>query len=227
MSNASEAFVLDPKKTRDLAHLLLDAKGQLLVRDARELAQTTAEERLLFGVRHGIYGLPTTELLKFLRARLAGRSAIEIGAGHGMLAQALSIPATDNRQQEDPTIGAYYQSIGQPTIHYGNHVEKLDAERAVAKYRPQVVIACWVTHRFDEAAPQRGGSVTGVDEAAILRNCEEYIFIGNEQVHRCKPILSLPHEKITPPWLYSRALNGSPDFIAIWRNTSPSIPAMG
>ncbi len=66
-----------------------------------------------------------------------------------------------------------------------------------------------------------------MDEAAILRNCEEYIFIGNEQVHRYKPILSLPHEKITPPWLYSRALNGSPDFIAIWRNTSSSISAMG
>ncbi|QRF60983.1 hypothetical protein [Variovorax sp. UC122_21] len=217
MSNASEAFVLDPERTRDLAHLLLDAEGRLLVRDARELAQTTAEERLLFGVRHGIYGLPTVELLEFLRARLAGRSAIEIGAGHGVLAQALAIPATDNRQQEEPAIRAYYESIGQPTIRYGNHVEKLDAERAVAKYRPQVVIACWVTHRFEASEPQRGGSTTGVDEASILRNCEEYIFIGNEKVHQHKPILSLPHERLTPPWLYSRALNGSPDFIAIWR----------
>lgn len=223
MSNSSAAFVLNPERTRDIAHLLLDAEGRLLIREGRELSQTTAEERLLFGVRHGIYSLPTVELLEFLQARIAGRSAIEIGAGHGVLAQALSIPATDNRQQEDPAIRAYYESIGQPTIRYGDHVEKLDAEHALAKYRPQVVIACWVTHRFDEAEPQRGGSITGVDEAAILENCEEYIFIGNEKVHQHKPILSLPHERLTPRWLYSRALNGSPEFIAIWRKAPASI----
>jgi hypothetical protein len=56
-----------------------------------------------------------------------------------------------------------------------------------------------------------------VDEAAIIASCEEYISIGNERVHAAKPIWALPHEKLTPPWLYSRALNGSADFIASWR----------
>lgn len=216
----SGAFVLDPQTTRDIAPLLLDARGLPRVCDAAELAPTTAQERMLFGVRHGIYSFPTAQLCAFLRARIGARRAIEIGAGHGALARALSIPATDNRQQEDPEVRAYYDSLGQPTIRYGDHVEKLDALEAVARHRPQVVVACWVTHRFDPAHPQRGGSTSGVDEAALIEGCEEYIFIGNEQVHAHKPIWDLPHEKLTPPWLYSRALNGTPDFIAIWRRAS-------
>ncbi len=42
-------------------------------------------------------------------------------------------------------------------IPYGKTVEKLDADAAVRKYRPKVVIACWVTHRFDPAQPHAGG----------------------------------------------------------------------
>jgi len=63
----------------------------------------------------------------------------------------------------------------------------------------------------------RGGGSSGVDEEAIIASCDEYIFVGNEHVHAPKPIWSLPHEKLTPPWLYSRAVNGSRDFIGIWR----------
>jgi hypothetical protein len=96
-------------------------------------------------------------------------------------------------------------------------VEKLDAVAAIAKYRPQVVIACWITHRLEADRPEAGGSATGVDEAAVVGACEEYIVIGNERVHAGKPIWSLPHEKLTPLWLYSRAVNGSADFVANWR----------
>lgn len=172
---------------------------------------------MLFGVRNGVYGLPTAELCDFLRGRIGGRTAIEIGAGTGALARALGIVATDNRQQEGAAVRAHYQRLGQPTVPYGPNVEKLDAHRAVERHRPQVVIACWVTHRFDPKAPDAGGSETGVDEAAIIASCEEYIFIGNEHVHHYKPIWKLPHEKLTPSWLYSRAINGTRDFIGIWR----------
>ena len=212
-----DAFTLDPTRVRDLCSRLLDDRGRLRVVPARELEITTPEERLLFGVRHGLYGFPTLELVDFLRARIAGRSAIEIGAGHGVLAQALGIPATDNRQQEDAAIQAHYNALGQPTVPYGDHVEKLDASAAIAKYRPQVVIACWVTHRFEADRAHAGGSSTGVDEAAVISACEEYIVIGNERVHAGKPIWALPHEKLTPPWLYSRAVNGSADFVTTWR----------
>ena len=80
-----------------------------------------------------------------------------------------------------------------------------------------MVVSCWVTHLYDPARGQAGGSATGIDEAALIASCDEYISIGNEHVHAGKPIWALPHEKLTPPWLYSRAINGSPDYIAIWR----------
>jgi hypothetical protein len=71
-----------------------------------------------------LHSFPTRELCDFLLARIGGRSAIEIGAGHGALAKALSIPATDNRQQEKDRLKAYYREIGQPTVPYGDHVER-------------------------------------------------------------------------------------------------------
>lgn len=212
-----EVFAIQPSEIRDISDQLLDDAGQLRIVPASTFEQTTAHERFLFGVRHGLYSLPTTELCAFLRARIAGRSAIEIGAGHGGLAAALKIPATDNRQQDDPEIKAYYAALGQPTVRYGKNVEKLDASAAVEKYRPQVVIACWVTHRFDPSRPELEGNESGVDEAAIIAACDEYIFIGNERVHEKKPIWSLPHEKATPPWIYSRAANPTSNFVAIWR----------
>lgn len=209
-------IAIDPRQIRDIAPLLLDAGGRLRVTPASVLEQTTAAERLMFGVRNGVYGIPTTELCEYLRTRIAGRRAIEIGAGNGVLARELGIPATDNRQQEEPGLKAYYDQLSQPTVRYGDNVERLDANAAVGKYKPEVVIACWVTHRFDPRLESAGGSSSGVDEAAIIAACDEYIFIGNEQVHAHKPIWGLPHEKLTPPWLFSRAVNGSRDFIAIW-----------
>ncbi|CAN7761249.1 hypothetical protein LJR039_007111 [Pseudorhodoferax sp. LjRoot39] len=209
-------FALDPSTTRDISPFMLDARGRARVVPASTLASTTPEERLLFGVRHGLYSFPTEELCSHLRERIAGRRAIEIGAGNGVLAEALGIPATDNRQQDQAEVKAYYQRLGQPTVPYGDNVEMLDAAAAIAKYKPDVVIGCWVTHRFDPRSPERGGSTTGVDEEAIVAGCDEYIFIGNQQVHAPKPIWMLPHECETPDWIYSRAMNGTPDFIAVW-----------
>lgn len=217
-----DAFIVDPTTTRDISELLLDADGRLRVVLASVLASTTAKERFMFGVRHGIYGLPTQELCDFLRKRIAGRTAIEIGAGHGVLAQALGIPATDSRLQEQPEIAAYYRAIGQPTVRYGVHVEKLDAAAAIAKYRPQVVIGSWITHLADPQRPESGGSDHGVDEGQVIAACDEYICIGNQQVHQHKPIWAIPHERVGPPWLYSRAVNGTPDFIACWQRPANS-----
>ena len=59
-----------------------------------------------------------------------------------------------------------------------------------------------------------------VDEAAIVAACDAYVFIGNTQVHQHKPILALPHRRLTPSWLQSRAINGTPDFIGIWERAT-------
>jgi hypothetical protein len=174
------------------------------------------EDRVLFCVKHGIYCLLTQELVDRLQQIIAGRSAIEVGAGHGMLAKTLGIPATDNRQQEAPEIKAYYASLGQPTVPYGPHVEKLDALEAVEKYRPEVVIGCWVTHKYHPGRHAAGGNADGLDEEEIIANCGTYVVIGNEKVHAGKSIWKLPHHIEYPEWLMSRAINGSRDFIAVW-----------
>jgi hypothetical protein len=63
-----DAFTLDPTQISDLSRRLLDDRGRPCVVPARELETTSPEERLLFGVRHGLYGFLTLELVDFLRA---------------------------------------------------------------------------------------------------------------------------------------------------------------
>jgi hypothetical protein len=210
--------VLDPSKIRDISKQFMDDQGRLRVVPAADYANTTLEERAMFGVRNAFYGFLTAELIEFLTAFINGRSAIEIGAGHGELAAALGIPATDNHQQTWPNIAAYYQLLNQPCVQYGANVEKLDALAAIAKYQPQVVIGCWVTHKYDPTRHEAGGNEDGIPEETVIANCDAYLMIGNEQVHAKKSIWKLPHRKVHPPWLYSRAVNGSPNFIAIWEN---------
>lgn len=209
--------VVNPDSTRDLRPEVMDEAGRMRILPAAFWAGTTRDERALLGNRTGVYSFPTTELVEWLRDFIDGRSAIEIGAGHGVLADALGIPGTDNRMQEIPEIAAHYRRTGQPTVTYGPNIIRADAGVAVRRYRPKVVIACWVTHRYDPRNHEAHGNMYGVDEAAILDVCHDYVFIGNDLVHARKPILSRPHMTINPPWLYSRALNpSSRDFIAVW-----------
>jgi len=109
-----EAWEVERDELEDLAPLLLDAQGQLRVVAAADLERSTPQARLRFGVTHGIYGFLTQELVNWLDALIAGRSAIEIGAGHGQLAVALGIPATDNRQQDEPEVRAHYPPWASP-----------------------------------------------------------------------------------------------------------------
>lgn len=214
--NLIEATVLNLTGVRDLTPDVLAAPGCPRIMPAAYYRNTTPTERAAFGHYHGVYGLPTTELVDWLRAEIDGRSAIEIGAGHGALAAALDIPATDSKQQADPAIALLYAATGQPPVTYGQNVEQLDAAAAIAQYRPQVVIASWVTHKWLEARSEAGGNMFGVDEDAVIDACETYIFIGNTNVHRDKSIWTRKFARIEPDWLFSRAINGSPEFIAVW-----------
>ena len=181
------------------------------------------EDRVAFCVASGSYLLPTTELVAALKAAIGGRTALEIGSGSGVLAKALGIRATDNRMQEWPEVKKLYGSLQQAVVTYGENVEEIDAEEAVRKYKPQVVVAAWVTHKYDPARPYAGGNEHGVIEENIIDNCETYIFVGNSKVHANKSIWARPHTWIEPPWLYSRAINGSPNFIAAWGKSADRI----
>jgi hypothetical protein len=219
MSDPFGAFELNPDEIRDIAPDVLDPEtGRMRVLPASYWAGTTLEERALFGHRHGIYSFPTVELVERLTELIAGRTAIEIGAGHGVLAEALGIRATDSRQQEQAMYRAELalMGTGQPPVRYGPKVIEAHASRAVRRYRPQVVIGCWVTHKYDPARHAAGGNEVGVDEVDILRNCENYIVVGNEKVHAGKTIWARRHRIEYPDFVYSRAVNGTREFIAIW-----------
>ncbi|MGZ8317526.1 MAG: hypothetical protein ACXWVD_00355 [Telluria sp.] len=210
-------YRIDPSTVRDLAPDVIGPDGRLRVMPAAYYAATTVQERALLGHRHGIYLLPTVELVDALRARIGGRSAIEIGAGNGVLAEALGIPATDSCMQADANIAALYALSGHPTVAYGPNVEALDAQAAVEKYRPQVVLAAWVTHKYSAGRHEAGGNMFGVDEDRLLDHCEEYLFVGNEKVHQGKAIWQTASFQLAyPDYLYSRAVNGSRDFVARW-----------
>jgi hypothetical protein len=155
-------------------------------------------------------------LVNRITSLIAGRSAIEIGSGSGILADALGINGTDNFLQTDPVIASIYANIGQPIINYGPNVVRLDARAALAHYQPKVVIASWVTHLWREESPELGGNMYGVDEEAVIDAVETYIFIGNQHVHQHKPALKRTHTLILDATVFSRANNTSKDFIAVW-----------
>jgi len=215
------SLIVDPTSIRDIAPDVLDDDQRLRILPASYWATTTTTERALFGHRQGLYSFPTVELVDHVRALIGGRSAIEIGAGHGALAQALDIPATDSHQQNKSPYRELYEKTGQPTVRYGPHVVDLDAAAAVRHHKPQVVIGCWVTHRYDPERHFAGGNEAGVDEEDILDHCETYVVVGNDTVHKWKAIWGRPHHIEHPRFLYSRARDVTADFIATWAGTGP------
>jgi hypothetical protein len=212
--------VINHLQVRDLRPLVFDAEGRMRVLPASFWQDTTVDERAVFGTRSGIYGFPTLELVERLRELIGARSAIEIGAGHGVLAEALGIVATDSFQQRDPKYRLVYELSQQAIVPYGASVVEMHASRAVRHYKPQAVVGCWVTHKYDPKQPERGGNEVGIDEPDILQHCESYIVVGNEEVHKHKVIWIRPHTIEYPPYLFSRATNGSRDFIAVFSGTT-------
>ncbi len=164
------------------------------------------------------YNIPTTEQIEFLKEKIGGRAAIEIGAGMGDLGRLLGIHMTDSYSQTTPEMQLYYKMLNQPAISPPPTVEKLDAIEAIKKYEPAVVVASWVTQRFQDGDSEAGigSSIFGVDEFWILGHCDAYIFIGNEEVHAQKRILERAHRTFRFPWLVSRARDQSKNVCWIW-----------
>ncbi len=206
-----------PLGSRDLRPEVFD-HGKWRVRGNDFWGTTTKEERGLLGHLTAMYVFPTTELCLRVTELIAGRKAIEIGSGCGVFAEVLGIQATDSHQQEDPVYRLRYRSENANLISYGPKVARLDALRAIRKYRPQVVVAAWVTQKFDPRRPELEGNEAGVDEDKVLDadGVESYIFVGNQKVHRRKKIWARPHTIEYPDYVTSRAVNGSKDFIAVW-----------
>lgn len=213
----SATSILDPNNLRDIAPDVLDDQGNLRILPAAYYHTTTPPERAWLGHRTALYGLPTIELVQWIKEYIGDRRAIEIGASHGLLAKALGIPATDSYQQADPAMAAYYRMMGQVPVRYGDHVERLTAAEAIAKYKPQVVVGCWVTHQWRPERNEHGGNEAGIDEEALLDNVDAYVFIGNTVTHAGKSIWARPHRIIDQDFVFSRAMNpNGKDILAVW-----------
>lgn len=207
----------------DVARIQTEAMidGRLKVMPSCFYNQFKQREISVFCLLNGLYCLPTTELLDLLNTLImegsASRNAIEIGAGNGTLGQGLGIPSTDSFLQDNPAIREHYRRQGQPTINYGKNVIKLDGNKAVENMRPEVVVGAWVTHRFNESEPERGGNAFGVDEQAILDQVNRYIIVGNKGVHGTKPIMSKVTRVIEGDFLFSRSLqHAGQEAVFVW-----------
>lgn len=161
------------------------------------------------------YGIPTVELIEFVKKLIDGRSCIEIGAGTGDLGHYLGIKMTDSWQQTDPLVRMAYQNMKQPIVEYPPEVERIDALDAVKKYQPKVVVASWITP-YSKHRTNFGSNPFGVKEAQILDLVDTFIHIGNLDVHWDKPIRKVGHLIIQKPWIVSRAKNQENNCIFIW-----------
>lgn len=213
-----QTFEIDANNVRDISSEVLGEDGRLKVLPTSYWATTTPEERGLFGVRHGLYSFPTTELVEFLRKVIGDRKAIEIGAGAGILSDALGIVGTDSYQQRLPKYRAMYEAMKQPIVNYGPSVVQMDATQAIKRLRPEVVIGCWVTHKYDPKRHFAGGNEAGIVLEDVADAVDTFIMIGNDKVHKNCPLWARPHEIIFPNFVVSRAMNGTRDFVANWQN---------
>jgi len=202
--------VMQPRDVTYLDEKLLDADGNLRVLPASVYEDIPWEHLRLWTHFRAIYGLPTIELVEYLKKLIGGRSAIEIGSGNGVLGRALGIPRTDNFMQTWPDVKLLYTLQGQPTITYGSDVEEMDAIEAIRKYKPEVVVASWVTQFSDGSRP---GSMYGPDEEVLLSMVRSYMMFGSIKNHDHKVICNGIHQIIREPWMWSRAQDSA---LFIW-----------
>lgn len=197
---------------------LLTIDGHLKTLASAEFDKIKHQDLRVWCHTHARYGLPTLETVAWLRDKIAGRWALEIGAGAGDLCRALGIVGVDNKHQNGYVSQHYYRMLGQPTIKYPDYVIEWDAVEAVRTLEPPVVIASWVTHWVDKFGPVRaaGGCMFGVKEDEIVARGCTYIMIGNLAVHAGKPIMDLPHEEFRLPFLRSRANDPTLDRVWVW-----------
>lgn len=208
--------VLEESDISELEKVLIGEGGKLNLLPYSLLARFTQNQLSLFCHKHAIYQLPTLELINFIRSQYGNEEALEIGAGNGCIGRSLGIRMVDNKMQEIPEIKAYYAAAGQPVIRYGDDVEHLDAIEGIKKYRPKVVVACWVTQKWKPGMEE--GNALGVDEEEIFANgVEKYIHVGNEKTHASKIILNLfPVKKYKHKTILSRSMDRDKNVIYVF-----------
>lgn len=207
---------LETDKLKDISSDILLPNGKMKLLSYKEYEKYPHPDLQFFCHQYGRYGIPTLELIQYLRSKIGHKYAIEIGSGNGDLGYHLGIHMTDSKQQSQPKIKKWYEMHGQPTIKYPEDVEKIEALDAVKKYNPQVVIASWVTP-YSPWKVSYSSNPCGVQENRILSLVETYILIGNLDVHGDRPLLKRKNTVINEPFIISRASNPEKNRIFLWK----------
>lgn len=165
-------------------------------------------------VKRGVYQIPTIELIAWLEKRIDGRLAIEICAGRSCLGRHIGSLMFDNYLHAQPSVRAWYERLGQTPAIPDRDVQRMDANEAVRRFTPQVVVGAWVTQKRFNGEYQ--ASDFGVDEHEILDAGCTYIHIGNLRPHGQKRILIRPHEELELPFLFGRGIDASLNRVWVW-----------
>lgn len=210
-------------KTPDLKamdrDLLEPVSGRVRLMLASEWRKIPLDQLRAWCHHRARYGIPTIELVDFLKGYVVPKRTIEVGAGMGDLGFHLGIRMTDSfAQVRNPLVKNFMGAFKQPPTEPPSDVRELDALKAVHKYQPTVVIASWLTQKYvqGDGEARIGSSVYGPDEVSLVNGCQTYVHIGNYSVHGDKRALLLPHTEIAGDWLVSRAANQKGNFIAVW-----------
>jgi hypothetical protein len=151
------------------------------------------------------YNVPTWELIEWLQGETERCTLLEVGAGAGDLWQSGAIQ-TDSKIQADPKARGFWEAMGQPPIVYPEWVKKMDAITAARTYKPDVILASWVTQCLRPTDPVGSmGCMFGPDLLHLKNMCKRLIYIGNRTTHGDMRLLREPHRELSFPWLYSRA----------------------
>lgn len=218
---------VDEVPAADVSYLdaqLLDENGRVKLLPSAFYRQLPHDHIRIWCVQRARYTLPTLELVEWLRDRIGERNAIEVGAGMGDLGYHIPLIMTDSGIQRDPKVRAHYLTMQQAPTSPPPDVYEADAKRAIRKFRPEVVVAAWLTRKFILGRDMPGRAQAfqyGAREEEIVA-AATYIHIGNLEQHDEKSILALPHEEVFAPWLVSRAKDQSRNVIWVWEKGSTS-----
>lgn len=209
---------LDRVDTRYIDRLLLK-DGLVQPVHYAEIKGIPSDHLKLWCVKNAVYQIPTWELIHWLKREIAGRSAIEICAGKSCLGRHLGIRMVDNYMQTWPHIALYYEVMQQKAIEPPADVIEMDANEAVRRLNPQVVIGAWVSQKREDAEDfsHDGGNCYGPDEHEIADRCT-YIHVGNLGAHQKKRLLIREHRELRYPWLVSRGIDPTQNRICVWDN---------
>jgi|SRR5881628_1981023 len=184
----------------------LDQNGVPVAKPAAAYKAVPSILLKIWGCQRGVYQFITTEMVDYwVREQIGDLSAIEICAGYGTLGRALGIPVTDVKLQDNPVVRAHYLDIKHGCINYPADVEELEALEAIKKYKPKVVMGCYITQYSDHEIPGIPSSPFGPKEWEFFNEgVEKYIVFGNTIAHSGKQVYGFPHEELCFDWLLNK-----------------------